>query len=394
MGPRSSSADPIRPLPFGVYVGTVLCLSLVGLAVSVHLAVSHYRLFTDVGYQSFCALTKSINCDTVSQSPYAVLGNLPVAVWGVFGYALFLSLTLFCMSPAGRRVRIWALCLSVALVFSGSSLFFAAISTFFIGSYCLLCIVTYGINLLLVYFVWLIRRRFPGGPFRPALSSDVGFLWEKRRFSIPVLVTLGVVALSLHAAYPQYWKLSLPAPSTAVKVGVTPEGHPWIGAEAPDFEIVEFSDYLCFQCRKMHYYLRHLIAQHPDKLRLVHRNFPMDHEFNPLVAEPFHVGSGNLALFAVHALAAGKFWQMNDRLYEAVNDMQMIAINKLALETGLDARELSAALRHQPYRQMLTRDIREGMKHKITGTPSYLIGGKVFQGGIPAEILKSIIAQD
>jgi uncharacterized membrane protein/protein-disulfide isomerase len=391
---RSAPAHPIQPLPFGVYLGSVIILSLAGLSVSVHLAISHYRLFTDIGYQSFCALTQSINCDTVSQSRYAILGNLPAAVWGMLGYALFLSLSLFCAAPAGRGIRIWALCLSVALVFSASSLVFAAISTFYVGSYCILCIATYGINLLLVYLAWLIRRRFPGGPFWTALLGDFGFLWKKRRYCIPVFLSLGIAALTIHAVYPPYWKISPPAPSTAIKTGITPEGHPWIGAEMPEFVIIEFSDYLCFQCRKMHYYLRQLISRHPEKLRLIHYNFPMDHELNPLVTEPFHVGSGNMALFAIHALAAGKFWEMNDRLYEAVDGTQMIAIQKMATQIGLDAGELSASLQHKPYRQMLMRDIREGLKHQIAGTPSYLIGGEVFQGSIPAEILRTIITQD
>ena len=69
----------------------------------------------------------------------------------------------------------------------------------------------------------------------------------------------------------------------------------------------EFTDYLCFQCRKMHYYLRDLVARYPDKIRLVHRNYPMDHEFNPMVKEPFHVGAGKMALLAIHAAASGSF---------------------------------------------------------------------------------------
>jgi len=62
-----------------VYFGAVLALCLAGLAVSLYLAISHYRIHTETGYQSFCALSKAINCDTVSESPYSVWWGLPLA---------------------------------------------------------------------------------------------------------------------------------------------------------------------------------------------------------------------------------------------------------------------------------------------------------------------------
>ncbi|MBU3949567.1 MAG: hypothetical protein KJ826_15285 [Proteobacteria bacterium] len=43
-------------------------------------------MYTDIGYESFCAISKAINCDTVSQSPYSVFLGVPLAIWGVAGY--------------------------------------------------------------------------------------------------------------------------------------------------------------------------------------------------------------------------------------------------------------------------------------------------------------------
>ena len=101
--------------------------------------------------------------------------------------------------------------------------------------------------------------------------------------------------------------------------GVNDEGHPWIGAENPELTIEEFTDYQCFQCKKMHFFLRRLVAQHPDKIRLVHRNYPLDHELNPIVvSQPYHVGSGKMALVANAAGISGKFWEMNDLLFGLV----------------------------------------------------------------------------
>ena len=381
----------VKPLPFGIYLGTVVALCLAGLLLSIYLAVSHHRVHTDMGFQSFCALSKSINCDTVSQSPYSILGPLPVAVWGVAGYGFFLLLLVFTAFPSAGRRRVWALCLATATIFSIGSTAFAAISSFLIGSYCILCIATYAINFLLVYFSWIIRRRFQVDPLRPAFIQDLQFLWLKRRFSMPILTAFTIGMLLTLLSFPPYWQIILPYASTSIRTGITDEGYPWIGAENPVLDIMEFTDYQCFQCRKMHYYLRELVARHPDKIRLTHCNFPMDHEFNPIVTEPFHVGSGQMALLAIHAAANGKFVEFNDLLFAKATSGKVIDLAEAARETGIDPRELQQALTHEPYKRHLLRDIRQGMKLRIAGTPSYWINGNVYEGSIPAEILKSVI---
>ena len=89
--------------------------------------------------------------------------------------------------------------------------------------------------------------------------------------------------------------------------GLTDDGHPWIGSDSAPIVITEYSDYLCFQCKKMNYYLRQLISQYPDRVKLIHRHFPMDSRFNPILKTPFHEGAGLMSLIAIHAAENGKF---------------------------------------------------------------------------------------
>jgi len=377
-------------LPYRVYVLTVGALVILGLADSIYLATSHYRVHTDAGYQSFCALSKAMNCDTVSQSPASVLINLPVAVWGAAGYSFYLVLVLFYAIPSGEPRRGWTLCLALALLFSIASLIFAGIS-FKIGTYCILCILTYFINLMLLYFCWIIRRGFIAENLWTSFVQDLQLLWQKRKLNIPLLTVFGAGLFLTNLMFPPYWESKIPSPSNPIPTGLTAEGHPWIGAEQPVLEIQEFTDYLCFQCRKMHYYLRDLVSRYPDKIRLVHRNYPMDHEFNPIVEEPFHVGAGKMALLAIHAAASGFFWKMNDRLFAAAEKGKDIDIQEIANDTGFDRRELAGSLKYEPYRRRLLVDIRDGMKLGIIGTPSYLINSNIYEGVIPAEVLIPVI---
>ena len=83
-----SKPKAIIPYPFPVYFWTLMGLAAAGLMDAVYLSISHYRVYTDMTYRSFCAVTKSINCDTVSQSPYAILLGMPLPVWGIFRLCL------------------------------------------------------------------------------------------------------------------------------------------------------------------------------------------------------------------------------------------------------------------------------------------------------------------
>jgi uncharacterized membrane protein/protein-disulfide isomerase len=378
-------------LPFGVYYWTVAFLAAAGLADSIYLAISHYRVYTDITYSSFCAISKAINCDTISQSPYSIFVGLPVPTWGVAGYLCFLLLLAFAKTPQANKKRMWSLLYLVSWIFSLYSLFLAYISSALIHSYCIMCIVSYAINFLLLFYTRMIRKRFDSGPLIKGVAADLSFLWSWK-VSAGALLSCFLAALILaRVFYPTYWHLDEPVLATPINSGLTPEGHPWIGAEKPRLVITEFTDYQCFQCKKMHYFLRQLIAQHPDKIRLVHRHFPMDHEFNPIVKDPFHVGSGKMALLAIYATAKDKFWPMNDLLFKIARVKQNIDVKEIAEKVGIDYREMAWALNDKNIRYRLKHDIAQGLQSKIDGTPAFFIDGKVHLGQIPPAIIKKAL---
>jgi protein-disulfide isomerase/uncharacterized membrane protein len=386
-----NQVKPIHPFPFPVYHGTAILLAVAGLIDSIYLSVSHYRVYTDIGYQSFCAISKAINCDTVSQSPYSIFLNLPVPVWGIIGYSFFLFFVFVAGSKSAEKKRIWPLLFWLALVFSCYSVILALISTYIIRSYCILCIVLYAVNLLLLYYSWIIQKRFSSSGLIKGTKEDILFLWNgKVKFILPAAAYFLTSVLAM-GFYPDYWSFQPPPLRADISKGITAEGHPWIGAEKPVLEITEFADYQCFQCKKMHFFLRQLINEHPEKIRIVHRNYPMDHKFNPIVKEPFHVGSGKMALLAVYAASKNKFWEMNDLLYSFAGKKKQISIKELAEEVGLDINELAPAINDRTTRYRLHNDIRTGNKLGISGTPAYLIGGELYLGQIPPDVINSVM---
>lgn len=390
MRPNHPDKENISRLPFKAYYLTILLIATIGLIDSIYLSISHYRVYTEIAYQSFCAITQAINCDTVSQSPYSIFWGVPVPVWGVIGYAFFVAFVILAGDRRAEKQRLWQMLFFLALIFSLSSVALALVSSYLIHSYCIMCIVTYAVNLMLLYFVWIVCKRFGQPGMLAALAADARYLVQRKKPALTVLaIHLAIVCISL-AWFPAYWQMASPEIGPQIVSGITAEGHPFIGSENAAVTIIEFADYKCFQCRKMHYYLRQMIAQHPDKVKLIHRHFPLDHTINPGIKTPFHVASGKMALLAVYAAAKDKFWEMNDVLFSAAARNEDLNLKIIAEKTGIAAKELAWALGYKPIAQRLLLDIKEAGEWGISGTPGFVIDGKLYQGNIPAEIMLRI----
>lgn len=221
--------------------------------------------------------------------------------------------------------------------------------------------------------------------------EDVKAIAEKKKIFAGSAGLILIVFLLSSAFIPPYWRLATISNDVAIEKGFTEDGHPWIGATNPEITIVEFADYQCFQCKKMHFHLRSLVKQHPDRIRLVHRHYPMDHKINPIVKEPFHEGSAVLAALAIQAGLKDKFWEANDELYRMAGQAAQINSADLAKKIGLKPRELAGALKDPKPLKLLLQDLRDGMKLGIGGTPSYVIDGIVHEGQIPVKVLSDIL---
>ncbi|WP_446009459.1 vitamin K epoxide reductase/DsbA family protein [Candidatus Electrothrix sp.] len=373
-----------------------LFFATAGLLIALYSAHSHYQNYTDPLYSSFCAISKAINCDTVAQSPWSIMLGVPVAWWGVLFYLFFL---LILLTEDRRNLAAWRGWLFVMSISSAVTLGLAGIAIWKIKSLCLVCLATYTVTFGLTYICWLGQRRCKEAFAKGA--ADVTAAFHLKTTLQNYSIAAGVFCVSLLLLYglmPRYWLLSAIETSADISNlphGLTEDGHPWIGAEEPLLTIAQFSDYQCFQCGKMYFLLRNFLAKHPDTLRLVHRHYPLDHEVNSfIVPEPFHEGSGKLAKVAILAAMRDKFWQTNDLLYALTRSkgdkVTTISLKDIANKTGLNINELAASLTHPAINARLSRDIREGMKLKITGTPAFLIDGQVYQGQIPPQILKKI----
>jgi uncharacterized membrane protein/protein-disulfide isomerase len=381
----------IVPLPYPYYFVPVILITLIGLFDSIYLAISHYRNYADIGYQSFCALSRAINCDTVSQSPYSIFLDVPIPIWGIMGYAFSLVLILFSWPVAAARKRVWSFLLVVSLSFCIYSIILAGISMFLIHSYCIMCILSYVVCFFMLYYVWIIRKRFACDGIFSGIRLDILYLMHFPKISLSIMSLFAAGIVLLFAFLPRYWDMMPPVLPKDIPRGITEDGHPWIGAEHPELVIVEFTDYMCFQCKKMHFHLRRIVQNNPDKIRLVHRHFPMDNKINPIVKEPFHIGSAQLSLLAIYGAEKGKFWEINDVLFNLPRK-GTVNIRQVAEKSGLDYEEMRYVFHKKKIWRILWKDISEGLnKYQLSGTPGYVINDRVYLGQIPPGILKNYV---
>jgi len=379
-------------LHYNFYFIPTLFLTLLGIADTTYLTVAHYKNYTDISYSSFCAISPSINCDTVAQSSWSILLGMPIALWGLFGYLFYLSILFTVRRKTDFSFPFWAILQFIGLTFSLIAICLGYISATKIHSYCLLCIMSYAISFLLFLYPVIVRRRFDHKPFLSRIneSSRLIICHPSVYSSIIVLI---FCAVGVHFFLPHYWIQNNQIDLSRIETGITVDGHPWIGSNNPIITIEEFTDYQCFQCRKLHNHLRKLIEQFPEKIRVIHRNFPLDHRFNPILnGRPFHIGSGEMALLAIYACIERKFWPMNDELYRFMQsrDSKSLDLKLLSLKVDLSAEKLSAALHSSDFYDILMKDIKRGIELGITATPAYVIDGQVYIGSLPSHILNKL----
>lgn len=380
------------PLPYSIYYWQVVGYAFLGFLASFYLTYTHYKNHTDITFSSFCAITQAVNCDTVAQSPFSIYLGLPIAIWGIFAYSLFLVLLTPLRQSEKKYSPTWSFIIVLALLASCCSVYLALLSATRIHSWCIVCAVTYAVNFLLAFSSWIIFRRFSATDFFASIPTAFKILANSTpvKWGITLLIISVVVT---QISLPAYWRQKADVLNTSVASGITKEGHPWIGAETPLLVIEEFTDYQCFQCSKVHFYLRRLLNQHPDHIRLVHRHYPLDHEFNKIVApDPIHVGSGRLALIAVVAAEHGAFWPVNDALYQATHSKkEFIDLALFAELIGISTEKLATEMFTAKTLKHLQQDILDGLRHKIIGTPSFVVNGSVYEKTLPPELLKDII---
>ena len=168
-------------------------------------------------------------------------------------------------------------------------------------------------------------------------------------------------------------------PVTRLDVAV--DGAPSRGSAKAPVTIVEFSDFLCPFCKRVQPTLTELEKRYGDKVRFVFKDYPI---------EQLHPGATRAAEAARCATEQGKFWPYHDVLFQKGPKTPQ-ELKASATEAGLDATKLEACLTSGKHGAAVKKDMEEGSRLGVSGTPAFFINGRMLSGAQPTEAFAQII---
>lgn len=157
----------------------------------------------------------------------------------------------------------------------------------------------------------------------------------------------------------------LKAPESPV-FSISTKDQPSLGDDNAAVTIIAFTDYQCPSCASMHPSLERLVKENSGKVRLVTRDFPLAQ----------HADAFKAAEAAEAAREQGKYWEYIHVLMQNQSSLGVEKLKSFAEQLGLDRTRFDAALDSGRFTATVQRDIEDGMKLGVKGTPSVFINGR------------------
>ena len=115
--------------------------------------------------------------------------------------------------------------------------------------------------------------------------------------------------------------------------------------------------------------LEQVLEKNPDKVKLVFKNFPLrNHKF-----------AMEAATAALAAEKQGKFWEFHDLLFKDYNRLNEQKVEEIAQQLKLDMVKFERDRKDPQIRAMINRDLAEGNRAGVRGTPTVFINGRLLR---------------
>jgi len=158
-------------------------------------------------------------------------------------------------------------------------------------------------------------------------------------------------------------------------------GSPVAGNPKGDVTIVEFFDFRCPVCKKIHPVLSEVVKA-DGNIRVIYKQWP--------ILGPESEYAARVALASRYQ---GKYLALHEALIGAETKLTIEEVMRIAAKVGLDRQRLLKDIERPEIQQDLMKSYMLADELKINGTPSYVIGDQVVKGGRDADNFRAIIAQ-
>ena len=149
--------------------------------------------------------------------------------------------------------------------------------------------------------------------------------------------------------------------------------------------LVEFSDFQCPYCKRAQATLKQIIERYPGKVRHLFRDFPL---------ESLHPEARRAAEAARCAQDQGKFWEYHDVLFANSPSLATDDLRRYAEQVGLEVPTFERCVSTGVHRATVQRDLEEGIRLGVNGTPAFFVNGRALHGAQPLEAFARVIEEE
>ena len=353
-----------------------LFCALIGLAVSVAAAFTHYQLLHDPTHRSFCDVNATISCTQVYQSRFSTFRGIPVAIFGAFWFvaAGLLSIAGLTARPTVRE-NVPGYLFAVSTVALAVVLYLGYASFFLLKTVCLLCLSTYA-AVIALFIVSGAATSFPMTTLPRRAFADVRvFFRSPLALTIAVLFFAGaattLASFSRDAAATTSASAGDPNAAAAasqprVALIVSPDGAKVL--------VVKFNDFQCPACGQSHLQYKPIFAKyeadHPGAVKLVLKDYPLNRDCNDALGQTIHPAACDAAVAVRLALAHNKTEAMEEWLYTHQPAMTPPSVRQAARDIAgiedFDAKYASTL-------SLVKGDVALGRQLQIKSTPTFFM---------------------
>jgi len=379
----------------------LLGLNVAGWANAFYALWHRQNLFVNgLSEKSFCNVNDFIDCDSVAFSKFSAFLNFPVAAWGMLFYAvtIFLALSMYFAlqdarkESALKKVKIFFYSQIASLVVT---LLLAGISLFKLNTLCIICLVTYLINI----GIFLVTLKLNSVASTDSKSDQLLIPQVGGMFIGGIALILGLHLLMPTLVTTMANKSQL---DESVINGVMQkflsqqpfafslDQGPSFGPKDAPIVVVEFSDYQCPYCALSARTIPTLIKAYGDKVRYVYKFYPLDSACNPKMdraAHPLACRAAKVSYCLFKEKGSDAFYKFKSETFEKQADMTPESLVASAKGLGANEETLKKCLDDASTHQYVLDNVNEGVSAKVEGTPAIYVNGRIVETGPNPQVL-------
>jgi protein-disulfide isomerase len=178
-------------------------------------------------------------------------------------------------------------------------------------------------------------------------------------------------------------------PYAAVMKKIDLTSRPARGPVDAKVTIVEFSDYQCPFCSRGYQTMENqILKEYGDKVRFIYKDFPL----------PMHPWATPAAIATVCALEqkdTDAYWKLYHYYFENQRDLSLQNLKEKTLEvlkdSKIDVAKWTDCFDNKKTEDLVKKEQAEGSAVGVSGTPAFIINGRLVSGAQPFENFKAVI---